>query len=88
MLQVKPFLLGKLKGTIYDFPEVGDVLPMHNHTDADVHISIIARGSFRTHGDGWERVVNTGDVLDWQPNEPHEFIALVANSRLVNIPKG
>ena len=88
MLQAKPLLLGKLVGTIYDFPEVGDVLPMHSHTEADVHISVVARGSFKARGNGWERTVNAGDVLDWQPNQPHEFIALEANSRLVNIVKG
>ena len=54
MLQAKPLTLGKLVGTIYDFPEVGDVLPMHTHTEADVHISVVARGSFRAHGNGWQ----------------------------------
>lgn len=87
MLQAKPLALGKLVGTIYDFPEVGDVLPMHTHGEADVHISVVARGSFRAHGNGWERVVSAGDVLDWRPNEPHEFIALSAEARLVNIVK-
>lgn len=88
MLQAKPLLLGKLTGMIYDFPEVGDVLPMHSHTEADVHISVAARGSFRVHGEGWQREVKTGDVLDWRPDEPHEFVATEASSRLVNIVKG
>lgn len=88
MLESKPFSLGTLKGAIYDFIKVNDVLPMHSHTDADVHISIVARGSFRVRGIGWERVVSAGDVLDWRPNDPHEFMALDANSRLVNIVKG
>lgn len=88
MLQTKPLLLGKLTGTIYDFPEVGDVLPMHSHSEADVHISVVAKGSFRAHGNGWERLVSAGDVLDWRANDPHEFISLEASSRLVNIVKG
>lgn len=88
MLQAKPFTLGKLVGTIYDFPEVGDVLPMHTHTEENVHISVVARGSFRAHGTGWSRVVGAGDVLDWRPGDPHEFVALEANSRLVNVVKG
>lgn len=88
MLQFKPLLLGKLVGTIYDFPEIGDVLPMHNHTETDVHISVVAKGSFRAHGNGWSRTVNAGDVLDWRPDDPHEFVALEASSRLVNIVKG
>lgn len=88
MLEAKPFMLGRLSGTIYDFPEAGDVLPMHNHTEADVHITIVARGAFRTHGPGWQRDVRAGDVLDWQPDQPHEFVATQADSRLVNIVKG
>ena len=88
MLQTKPLLLGKLTGTIYDFPKVGDVLPMHTHGEADVHISVVAKGSFRAHGNGWERVVSAGDVLDWRANDPHEFVALDAGARLVNIVKG
>jgi len=87
-LEARPFTLGKLSGTIYDFPEVNDVLPMHSHTQADIHISIVARGSFRAHGDGWERIVAAGNVLDWQPGQAHEFISLETDSRLVNIMKG
>lgn len=87
MLEAKPFTLGKLTGSIYDFPEVSDVLPMHTHTEYDVHITVVSRGSFLTRGAGWEREVKAGDVLDWRPNEPHEFVALEAQSRLVNIVK-
>jgi quercetin dioxygenase-like cupin family protein len=48
----------------------------------------VARGSFKAHGNGWERVLKNGDVADWSPNDPHEFIALEADSRIVNIIKG
>jgi len=88
MLQIKTITLGKLSGSIYDFPDVGNALPMHSHGEADVHITVVARGSFRVHGTGWERVLSAGDVADWQPNDPHEFIALEENSRIVNIIKG
>jgi len=27
-------------------------------------------------------------VADWKPNDPHEFVALEDNSRIVNIVKG
>jgi quercetin dioxygenase-like cupin family protein len=88
MLETKPFTLGKLTGSIYDFPEAGDVLPMHTHGEADVHITVVAKGAFLTRGAEWEREVKAGDVLDWRPNEAHEFIANEAGSRLVNIVKG
>lgn len=88
MLQAKPFTLGKLTGTIYDFSEAGDVLPMHTHTEEDVHITVVARGSLRAHGNGWERMVSAGDVLDWRPHDPHEFVAIEKGVRIVNIVKG
>ena len=79
---------GKLNGAIYDAVEVSDILEMHTHGEDDVHITIIARGSFRVHGNGWEMVAKSGDILDWKPGQAHEFIALEPNSRFVNIVKG
>ena len=88
MLQPKPISFGKLNGTVYDFPETNDFLPMHTHTELDVHITVVARGSFKAHGNGWEKIMNCGDVIDWPANYAHEFIALEPNSRIVNIIKG
>ena len=88
MMTFKVITTGKLTGAIYDFPEIGDVLPMHSHSDADNHISIVAMGSFRVHStSGWEATAYAGEVLDWQPNDPHEFVALESGSKLVNIVK-
>jgi quercetin dioxygenase-like cupin family protein len=88
MMESKPATYGKINGTIYDFSEVGDVLPMHTHTDENVHISIVARGSFRAYGDRWHHTLGCGDIVDWPAHQAHEFIALEPNSRLVNIVKG
>jgi len=88
MLQSKPITYGKLNGTIYDAVDVNDTLEMHTHDESSVHITIVARGSFRVHGDGWEMVAKAGDVLDWKPGQAHEFIALEPKSRFVNIVKG
>ena len=88
MLETKSFTLGKLTGSIYDFPEVGDALPMHTHGEVDVHITVVAKGAFLTRGAGWKREVKAGDVLDWRPNDPHEFVSTEAGSRIVNIVKG
>lgn len=80
---------GKLQGVIYDFPEVNDTLAMHTHTDQDVHITIVSKGSFRAHnGIDWDITIKAGDVVDFEPNDPHEFIALEPDSRIVNIIKG
>jgi len=88
MLQSKMINFGKLSGTIYDAEQIDDILPMHTHGEADVHITIVARGSFRVHGDGWEMTAKAGDVIDWKVGQAHELIALEPNSRFVNIQKG
>jgi len=88
MMQTRQISFGKLSGAIFDAPEVNDVLPMHGHGEQDVHITIVARGSFRAHGDGWEMVAKAGDVIDWAVGQRHELIALEPNSRFVNIVKG
>ena len=80
--------LGKLKGGIYDAVAEGDILPMHDHDEATVHITIVARGPFKAHGDGWEMTAKAGDVIDWKVGQRHELIALEPNSRFVNIVKG
>jgi quercetin dioxygenase-like cupin family protein len=88
VLSAKPFQLGKLTGVIMDFPEVGDVLAMHQHQNDTNHMTVVARGSFRIHGSGWEKVATCGEVLDFEPNDPHEFVSLEPGSRVVNIVKG
>jgi len=48
----------------------------------------IVRDSIRVHStSGWEATAYAGEVLDWQPNDPHEFVALESGSKLVNIVK-
>lgn len=88
MLKEKSFSFGTVNGRLYDFHLQDDILPMHNHGAKDVHITIVARGSFKVRGFDWERVVTAGDVLDFQPGDTHEFVALENNSRIVNIIKG
>jgi len=88
MMHTKTVTWGKLSGSIFDAPEVGDILPMHTHGEEDVHITIVARGSFKVKGDGWEMISKAGDVIDWKPGQAHELVALELNSRFVNIVKG
>ena len=83
----KPFAFGSLTGTIFDFTEAGDILPRHSHQAGSVHISIVARGSFKAAGEGWEKTLPCGAVVDWQADRWHEFTALENDSRLVNVVK-
>lgn len=88
MLLAKPLdNCGDLRGTIYDFEKSGDILPKHNHTEETVHITIVARGKFKIYSHDWEIEATNGQVLDFQENNPHEFMALEDNSRIVNIIK-
>lgn len=84
----KMVTFGKLNTSIYDAIVDGDTLPMHDHDESTVHITIIARGSFKVHGDGWEMTAKAGDVIDWKVGQRHELIALEPNSRFINIVKG
>jgi quercetin dioxygenase-like cupin family protein len=86
-MKLSPISFDKLIGTKYEFPFVGDVLPMHIHSNFDNHISIINKGSFKAHGDNWELTLVAGNIVDWPPHKQHEFIALEPNSVLISIRK-
>ena len=79
--------IGNIQGTIYTFENVDDVLPMHTHQLGNTHITIVARGRVRAHGNGWSADYTAGAVVDFPVDQSHEFIALEANSRIVNIIK-
>ena len=81
-----PLDIGGLRGTVYDFPEAGDILPMHVHYD-DVHITIVARGSFVARGAGWEIPMVCGGIYDWDVGQFHEFESTEPNGRVINIIK-
>jgi quercetin dioxygenase-like cupin family protein len=88
MLLAKPLdNLGDIKGTMYDFEKVGDVLDKHVHTENDVHITIVARGKIKAYSHDWEKEAVAGQLIDFRPGEPHEIMALEDNTRIFNIVK-
>lgn len=87
MLLAEPLVFGDLRGTMFTFEQAGDVLEKHNHTEDDVHITIVARGRVKVSSHDWERTVLPGQVVDFRPGEPHEITALDAGSRVFNIIK-
>jgi quercetin dioxygenase-like cupin family protein len=82
-----PLKAGKLSGTVFTFEQAGDTLPMHTHTGGTAHITIVARGKIKAHGNEWEAEYSAGAVIDFPTHQSHEFIALEDNSRIVNIIK-
>ena len=87
MLQHKLLNVDSVRGIIFDFPEVGDVLPMHTHDKTNVHITICARGRLRVFSNQFELEISAGEVWDWEDGVWHGFEALEPNSRIVNIIK-
>jgi len=87
MLQHKLLNVDAIRGVVFDFPEVGDVLPMHTHDETNVHITICARGRLRVFSNQFELEISAGEVWDWEPHVWHGFEALEPNSRIVNIIK-
>jgi quercetin dioxygenase-like cupin family protein len=88
MLQVEQLHnCGDLRGAMYTFEKAGDVLPKHNHAENDVHITIVARGSIKAYSHDWELEAVAGQMLNFRPGEPHEFMALEDNTRIFNIVK-
>ena len=88
MLQVEKLSnLGDLEGSMYTFEKAGDVLPKHNHTDNDAHITIVARGRLKAYSHDWALEATAGQLLNFEAGQPHELLALEDNTRIFNIVK-
>jgi quercetin dioxygenase-like cupin family protein len=79
--------LGSIGGAMYDFDLAGDILPKHTHDETTVHITIVARGKVRAYSHDWSIEAVAGQILDFQPHQPHEIMALENNTRIFNILK-
>lgn len=86
----KEFRAGALDGVIFTYEKAGDDLPVHVHSEEDNHITVVMSGSFRCIGNHLieGRILKTGAVVDWPVGEPHGFVALEDNSRMLQIAKG
>ena len=88
MLTVKPLVgYGDIRGARYDFEKAGDILPKHVHTEDTVHITIVAKGRVKAYSHDWSIEASAGQLVDFRPNEPHEFMALEDGTRIFNIIK-
>jgi len=77
--------IGKLALNFFTFVEAGHVLPLHSHSEGEAHITFVNSGRFRIFGNGWERIVATGDRLQFDPHIEHAYEALEPMSQLTNI---
>lgn len=88
MLSVKDLQnLGELRGNMYDFEKAGEIVPMHTHSDDDVHITIVTRGKLKAYSDTWSHEATAGQLINFNPGQPHELMALEDNTRIFNINK-
>lgn len=79
--------VGDLRGAMYTFEKAGDVLPKHNHTENDVHVTIVARGRIKAYSHDWSLEAEAGQMLNFRAGEPHEIMGLEDNTRIFNIVK-
>jgi quercetin dioxygenase-like cupin family protein len=83
-LEVKA--IGKLQCSVYVFANTGDELPMHVHEEGASHITIVNRGSLKAYStNGWEKVLNVGQIVVFAPHDPHAFVALEDDCKITNI---
>jgi quercetin dioxygenase-like cupin family protein len=88
MLKVNPLKdYGDIRGARYDFEKAGDILPKHVHNKDNVHITIVAKGRIKIYSHDWSIEASAGQLVDFRPNEPHEFMALEDGTRIFNIIK-
>ena len=87
MLRSEVKVMGDLLLSLYHFEEAGDELPKHTHGFEDVHISIVTQGSIKAYSHDWEVVVTAGKTMDFKPFQPHGFIALEPDTKMIGIPK-
>lgn len=91
MADAKPTVVddGSLKMVIYDFPNSGDILPVHEHTLEDVHYTIVIKGVVKMIGSGQkEKIYGVGSIIKIEPFKEHGFVSFENNTRIVNIPYG
>jgi hypothetical protein len=92
MPKISSSQLGDLSLLMYDFEKPGDVLPMHNHTEATAHVIFVTRGTvlilvLNPDNSVDSHLAEAGEVVDTFAGFPHSVVGIAANSRTVHIPK-
>jgi quercetin dioxygenase-like cupin family protein len=87
MLSSKEVRLGDIRGSVYEFDVAGDMIPKHVHDENSNHITIVLAGRIKVYSHDWEMEADVGRVLDFEPEQPHEILALEDNTKIINIRK-
>jgi hypothetical protein len=78
-------------GGVYTFEKAGDVFPAHQHTEEDIHITIVAHGSIEIiAGKSKGKVLRAkpgGTIVNWKPHEEHGFVGLEDGTTIINLLK-
>jgi len=74
-------------GILYTFQQAGIVLPTHDHTDDNIHFTVVLSGQFTvtTQNEG-NTTANAGDILNFLPDDPHSFTC-VQPGQILNVQK-
>lgn len=83
-----PFKAGNLKGTVYFFETEQDVLERNFHEVGQGHITVVSSGAVKIIGEGWEKEIEVGGVIDLPDGQWHEIKAIKSKTKIVNIDKG
>jgi hypothetical protein len=78
-------------GAVYTFEHKGDIFPTHEHTEKDIHITIVAYGAIEViAGKSKGKVLRAkpgGTIVNWKPHEEHGFVGLEAGTTIINLLK-
>jgi quercetin dioxygenase-like cupin family protein len=75
-------------GSLYDFAEAGDTLPMHDHDASTAHDTMVVLGGLRASGPGGAPTYRAGEMVKFKPGNPHELQATEPYTRILNILNG
>lgn len=88
MFHFKYYTYKNLFGLIYMFPNRGDGIRLHDHTEDQKHNIIVLAGSVEVYGADkkWSVTLKAGDIFNLEDeHHPHEIAALEGNTRILGL---
>ena len=62
-------------GTFYTFQQAGAAITLHDHTDTNVHYTVVISGQFSVYrtNENTTLTLNPGDIVGFSANDPHSI---------------